>query len=88
MKNSLFYFFKTSSLIVIVSFIFSCQEDYSEIGTDIINDQIINIQNQTYPVKTYNKKIMPFQSNGLPGYLIGHYNDPNFGSTTTHFWVN
>ena len=85
MKNSLFYFFKTSSLIVIVSFVFSCQEDYSEIGTDIINDQIINIQNQTYPVKTYNKKIMPFQSNGLPGYLIGHYNDPNFGSTTTHF---
>ena len=31
------------------------------------------------------KKIMPFQSNGLPGYLIGHYNDPNFGSTTAHF---
>ena len=85
MKNSLFYFFKTSSLILIVAFIFSCQEDYSEIGTDIINDQIINIQNQTYPVKTYNKKIMPFQSNGLPGYLIGHYNDPNFGSTTAHF---
>ena len=68
-----------------MSFVFSCQEDYSEIGTDIINDQIINIQNQTYPVKTYNKKIMPFQSNGLPGYMIGHYNDPNFGSTTVHF---
>ena len=85
MKNSLFYFFKTSYLIVILSFIFSCEEDYSEIGTDIINDQIINIQNQTYPIKTYNKKIMPFQSNGLPGYLIGHYYDPNFGSTTAHF---
>ena len=63
----------------------ACQGDYAEIGTDIINDQIINIQNQTYPIRTYNKRVLPFQSNTLPGHLIGHYFDPNFGSTTAHF---
>ena len=85
MKYSISFIIKVVSFICIAIFISACQEDYAEIGTDIINDQIINIQNQTYPIKTYNKRVLPFQSNTLPGHVIGHYFDPNFGSTTAHF---
>ena len=85
MKYSISFIIKVVSFLCITLIISACQEDYAEIGTDIINDQIINIQNQTYPIRTYNKRVLPFQSNTLPGHLIGHYFDPNFGSTTAHF---
>jgi len=85
MKYSISFIIKVVSFLCITLIISACQEDYAEIGTDIINDQIINIQNQTYPIKAYNKRVLPFQSNTLPGHLIGHYFDPNFGSTTAHF---
>ena len=85
MKNLLNHTAKNIICLLILLSISSCQEDYSEIGTDVINEQLINIENQLYPVKTYNKLISPFQSNVLPSYLLGHYNDPNFGSTTVHF---
>lgn len=85
MKYSISFIIKVVYFLCITLIISACQEDYAEIGTDIINDQIINIQNQTYPIKAYNKRVLPFQSNTLPGHLIGHYFDPNFGSTTAHF---
>lgn len=85
MKYSISFIIKVVSFLCITLIISACQEDYAEIGTDIINDQIINIQNQTYPIRTYNKRVLPFQSNTLPGHLIGHYFDPNFGSTTANF---
>ena len=85
MKYSISFIIKVVYFLCITLIISACQEDYAEIGTDIINDQIINIQNQTYPIRTYSKRVLPFQSNTLPGHLIGHYFDPNFGSTTAHF---
>lgn len=63
----------------------SCEKDFSDIGTDVIGNQNINIQSATYPVKTYNKRITPFQTDGLTKNLLGYYYDPNFGSTKVHF---
>ena len=63
----------------------SCEKDFSDIGTDVIGNQNISVQSATYPVKTYNKRITPFQTNGLTKNLLGYYYDPNFGSTTVHF---
>ena len=68
-----------------IAFTLCCEEDYTEIGTDVINNQNISIDNQSYPAKTYNKRITPFQSNNLPSNLLGYYYDPNFGGTTAHF---
>ena len=83
-------FLRTHYSKVLVSFCFiaftlCCEEDYTEIGTDVINNQNISIDNQSYPAKTYNKRITPFQSNNLPNNLLGYYYDPNFGGTTAHF---
>lgn len=83
-------FLRTPYSKVLVSFCLvaltlSCEEDYTEIGTDVINNQNISIENQSYPAKTYNKRITPFQSNNLPSNLLGYYYNPNFGGTTAHF---
>ncbi len=68
-----------------VSLVTSCEKDFSDIGTDVIGNQNITIQSATYPVKTYNKRITPIQTNALAKNLLGYYYDPNFGSTTVHF---
>ena len=68
-----------------IAFTLSCEEDYTEIGTNVINNQNISIQSQYYPAKTYNKRITPFQSNNLPNNLLGYYYDPNFGGSLAHF---
>lgn len=76
---------KLFSLCLFLSLIFACEEEFSELGSSIVGDPSIEIKNHTYPVKTYNKRITPFQSNGLPKNFLGYHNDPIFGSTKVHF---
>lgn len=85
MKYSIFFFKQILFAKLIIVLLTSCEDEYKELGAGIINIQNINIQNQTYPLKTYNKRITPFQSNGMPSNLLGYYNDSNFGSTTVEF---
>ena len=76
---------KTILVVFLMSLTVACEKDYSEIGSDIIDNQNIAIEYQSYPAKSYNKLIRPFQSNNLPNNLLGYYYDPNFGGTTAHF---
>ena len=70
------------SLIFIIQ---ACDNEFSEIGTGIVGTPDFEIENGLYPVKTYNKKITPFQSNGLFENLLGYYYDPLFGDSKVHF---
>ena len=63
----------------------ACDNEFSEIGTGIVGIPDFEIQNSTYPITTYNKKITSFQSNGLDENLLGYYYDPIFGSTKVDF---
>jgi hypothetical protein len=63
----------------------ACDNEFSEIGTGIVGIPDFEIQNSTYPITTYNKKITSFQSNGLAENLLGYYYDPIFGSTKVDF---
>ena len=79
-------FSKLFALSVMFALFFNaCEQEFSEIGTGIIGNPNIEIKLQNYPVKTYNKRITPFQSNGLPKNLLGYYSDPVFGNTTVQF---
>ena len=59
MKKNYSSLIKGFVFISVLNFTFSCDEDYTEIGADVVNNQDILIQNQSYPAKTYNKRIMP-----------------------------
>lgn len=76
---------KLLTLGLVISLFFACEKEFSEIGSGIVGDPNIEIKYQAYPAKTYNKRITPFQSNGLPKNFLGYYNDPVFGSTSVHF---
>lgn len=85
MKHMKRNFSKLFAFGLIFSLFNACEKEFSEIGTGIIGNPNIEIKLQSYPVKTYNKRITPFESNGLPKNLLGYYNDPIFGNTTAHF---
>ncbi len=75
-------------LAIIVTGFIACDKDFASIESDVVNsDNTTNFDTDvaTYPVITYNKKIDPFQSNGLSANLLGFYNDPVFGTSTSNF---
>ncbi|MGJ8665569.1 MAG: DUF4270 domain-containing protein [Patiriisocius sp.] len=74
-------------LAIFGAFIFlaSCEEDLGTIGSEIIGDQNINATlDDTKTVISYSRKLLPVQSNGLPIYQLGSYNDPVYGRTTAN----
>jgi len=77
--------FKSICVLALIFMNQSCENEFSEIGTDIVGTPGFEIKKKTYPVTTYNKKITPFQSNGLAENLLGYYYDPVFGATTVNF---
>lgn len=60
----------------------SCQEDFNAVGSDIINDP--NFEFDLYDQATviaYSRKANPVQTDNLPVYQLGVFNDAVFGST-------
>ncbi|AFL80858.1 hypothetical protein Aeqsu_1365 [Aequorivita sublithincola DSM 14238] len=61
----------------------SCQEDISTIGSELLGDEIPNgILDDSQTVISYSRKLGPVQSNRLPAYQLGVYNDPVYGKST------
>ena len=61
----------------------SCENDISAIGSEILGDEIPNgILDDSQAVIAYSKKLGPVQSNRLPAYQLGVYNDPVYGKST------
>ena len=77
--------FKSVCALALIFILQACDNEFSEIGTGIVGTPGFEIENTLYPVKTYNKKITPFQSNGLAENLLGYYYDPVFGGSKVHF---
>jgi len=73
---------KLAAILTVIVIMASCEEDFNDIGANIIGDQPINSQLYTSPVVAYSRKLAPVQTNNLPQYQLGVYNDPVFGKTT------
>lgn len=75
LKNSL----KAIALVAVISF-GSCEEDFSTVGSDMIGgDDFHTEPYNKAEITAYSKKITAVQTNGLPQYLLGAYNDPVYG---------
>ncbi len=59
----------------------SCEEDLTTIGTTVIGGQPFTTNKAVYDVFAYNKKIDAVQTNKLPIYQLGVFNDPVYGKT-------
>ena len=59
----------------------SCNEDLTTIGDGILADDPFKTNKAVYDVFVFNKNINAVETNKLPIYQIGTYNDPLYGNT-------
>lgn len=70
------------SVCIVLLAAISCEEDLTTIGDSVIGGQPFTTGKVTYDVFAYNKKITAVQTNKLPVYQLGVFNDPLYGKTT------
>ncbi|MRI01954.1 DUF4270 family protein [Kriegella sp. EG-1] len=66
---------------LLVAIVFSCSEDPTTIGATIVGSSPFTTNKADYNVQAFNKKVGAVQTNQLPLYQIGVYNDPVYGKT-------
>lgn len=65
--------------IIVLTFLFSCEDEFSPVGTDFINSIDVQPPYISENVVAYSEKHNSIQSNGFSNYFIGRYADPVFG---------
>jgi len=77
-------FLAICTLFIGVLFVASCDDDLSPLGGEIIggNNFDTNLFEET-DVVSYSLLVNPTQTNALPVYQLGIYNDPIYGQTTS-----
>ncbi len=71
-----------AGILLVVGFISSCEQDLTTIGEGVIGGEPFKTRKISYDVFAFNKKIAAVQTNQLPIYQLGVYNDPVYGKTT------
>jgi len=78
-------FIKKILLVATVVLLYSCDKDFNAIGDELIGDNHFDLVPEQYSVTAFNQEVTPVQSNGLPLFGLGIYNNPVFGETTANF---
>ncbi|KAA3622188.1 MAG: DUF4270 domain-containing protein [Flavobacterium sp.] len=77
---------KALAIFAIIIAFASCEEDFNTIGVDIIGNETFKSEfTDSLSVLAYSRKLLPVQSNALPVYQLGVYNDPFYGKRTVNF---
>lgn len=64
-----------------LTFLSSCEKEFSNVGTNVINDNPFVTGVTKVPVFVSHQKVPATQSNNLSTYMLGTYDDPIFGKT-------
>lgn len=59
----------------------SCEQEISTIGDGVVGSEPFETDTEVFDVFAYNRKINAVQTNKLPIYQLGHFNDPVYGRT-------
>lgn len=65
-------------ILLLVCFV-SCEEELDTIGDGLIGEEPFNTTSAEFDVFVFNKGINAVQTNGMPLYQLGKYQDPIFG---------
>ena len=65
----------------------SCDNNYNDVGSNIVGNDNYNIGAESYQVSAYNQKLGPVAINNLPINPLGIYTNPAFGTTTANVAV-
>lgn len=65
--------------ILVLAFLLSCENEYSEVGTNLINSIEVQPAYESENVVAYSEKYNSIQANGFNELFIGKYTDPVYG---------
>lgn len=80
-------FFKQSTIptflgmFSILGILVSCEQDLTTVGSGVVGNEPFTTGKEVYDVFAFNKNIEAIQTNKLPVYQLGTYNDPIYGKT-------
>lgn len=72
------------AILVIIIVFASCEEDFNTIGSDIVDQNFTTELFDEGTLVSYSRKLLPVQTNALPSYQLGIYNDPVYGKSTVN----
>ena len=67
--------------LAVILLVLSCEEDPTTIGVGVINESPLRTDMEVYDVFAYNRGVDQVQTNKLPVYQLGNFNDPLYGRT-------
>ena len=59
--------------------IVACEKDFENIGVGLVDNNQFETKVETFEIISYNKNVDSSRVDGIPQYLLGIYNDENFG---------
>ncbi|GAA4116395.1 DUF4270 domain-containing protein [Aquimarina addita] len=70
------------TIVVVIWTLISCDDDLNSVGSEVIGD--VNFETNQYVTEpiSYSAVLEKVRTNGLPGNLLGVYNDPVYGFST------
>ena len=66
---------------LILGLLVSCEEDFTTIGAGVVGNEPFSTGREVYDVFAFNKNIEAVQTNQLPIYQLGNFDDPIYGRT-------
>ncbi len=86
MSTTIVNSFKYLGLITLVLFsVIACEKDFENVGVGLVDNDLFSTADTTFEVIAYNKNIDSSRIDGIPRYLLGVYNDDNFGLLKSSF---
>lgn len=80
------FLFKTLFIALTLVLFASCDKDFNELGSDLVNDDHYQFEKDlTKTVTAYNQKVGPVQTSDLPVNALGYYNSSVFGKTKASY---
>ena len=80
------FLFKTFFIAITLVLVASCDKDFNELGSDLVNDDHYNFDiDSTKSISAYNQKVGPVETSNLPVNALGYNNSPIFGKTKASF---
>ncbi|MFS4445750.1 DUF4270 family protein [Maribacter sp. 2307UL18-2] len=68
-----------AGILLVLAFI-SCEQELTTIGSEVVGSEPFVIGKQEYDVFAFNKKVEAVQTNKLPVYQLGTFEDPVYGN--------
>src|SRR5690554_7970293 len=77
--------FKTGVVLLFIIAMASCEDDLSTIGAELLGTETpTGILDDSHSVVAYSQQMNPVQTNRLPSYQLGIYNNPVYGKSTVN----